>query len=294
MRMNSTRGYVLAAGTIALGTAAMAMPSFGDWSSAAPIETISSSSNEINTPAVDGCASQSKDSLTLVFNSNRTGNFDLYMATRSSKDEGFGAPVRLPAPVNTSANEACATLAHGNKLYFSSDREDPAYDIYVARRGPKGWTAPANLGPNINEPGYLDETPTFYEDGGREVMIFSSRLPNGDAGKIYQSVDGGPRTLVAGGPHSSASDNRPSVTHDGLTIFFDSTRTGSLGGPDLYYATRTSTSQPFGPAVHMSALSSPGFDARPYVSWDGRMLSFSSNRPGSESPAPDIWFTTRN
>ena len=90
-----------------------------------------------------------------------------------------------------------------------------------------------------------------------------------------------------------ANDDRPSVTHDGLTIFFDSDRYGTLGGPDLYYSTRSNTHEPFGPAIHLESLSSPVFDARPFISWDGTMLIFSSARTGSTSPAPDMWFSVR-
>jgi hypothetical protein len=288
------RPSVWAVSLIALASAtALGAKNWDEWSAPSNLESLSGSSPAVNTPAVDGCASHSPDGLTIIFNSNRGGNQDLYMAKRSSTDAGFGAPVRLPAPVNTSANEACPTIATGNRLYFSSDRTDPGYDIYVTKHGPNGWSQPANLGPNINRDGYLDESAAFYEDGDHQVMLFSSRSPGDDVGKIYQSVDGGPRSLVQGGPHSSASDNRPSVTRDGLTIFFDSTRTGSLGGPDLYYATRSSTSQPFGSAIHLQQLSSPALDARATISKDGSFITFSSNRSGSESPAPDIWFASR-
>lgn len=277
-----------------LGATAVGAKNWGGWNAPANLERLPGSSSMLNTAAIDGCYSHSPDGLTIVFNSNRTGNQDLYMATRSSTSEGFGAPIPLPAPVNTSANEACSTIANGHRLYFSSDREDSAYDIYLTRLGRNGWSEPENLGPNINRPGWLDETATFYEDGDDQVMLFSSRLPSGAGGKIYQSVNGGPKSLVAGGPHSSASDNRPSVTRDGLTIFFDSTRSGGLGGPDLYYATRSSTSQPFGNAIHLQELSSPGFDARPYISKDRSFLTFSSSRVGNESPSPDMWIATRD
>jgi Tol biopolymer transport system component len=292
---NGFRTAAWAISLVALSTASVvAAKNWDDWGAPANLEALPGSSAALNTPAVDGCYSLSQDGLTMVFNSNRTGNFELYMATRQSTSEGFGAPVRLPAPVNTSANESCATIANGHRLYFSSDREDPAYDIYVTKLGPNGWSEPENLGPNINRPGWLDETASFFEDtDGSQIMLFSSRLPNGAEGKIYQSVNGGPKSLVAGGPYSSASDNRPSVTRDGLTIFFDSTRTGTLGGPDLYYATRSSTSQPFGSAIHLQSLSSPAFDARPVISKDGSFLTFSSARAGSESAAPDMWFATR-
>lgn len=280
---------------VVLASAATAMPPMGPWSAPANLESLPGSSPNLNTPAVDGCASLSRDGLTLIFNSNKTGNFELYVAKRPSKSEGFGEPVRLAPPVNTSANESCATFGPGNTLYFASDREDPAYDLYVSKRGPDGWSAPQNLGPNINRPGYLEESAAFYEDEqGHSVMLFGSRRPDGSDGKIYQSVDGGPATLVQGGPHSSANDDRPSITRDGLTIFWDSDRYGTLGGPDLYYATRSNTNEPFGSAIHLEALSSPGFDARPYISFDGTMLTFSSARPGSTSPAPDMWFSTRD
>ena len=283
------------AGIVAIAVASGAVAkNWDNWSSPANLESLPGSSSSVSTAAVDGCASHSRDGLTIVFNSSRGGNHDIYMATRASTSDGFGAPVALPAPVNGSTNEACPTLANGNRLYFSSDRDDSAYDLYVSKLGPDGWSDPVNLGPNINRSGWLDEAVDFFEDeDGNEVMIFTSRLPNGTQGKIYQSVNGGSPSLVQGGPHSSASDSRASVTNDGLTIFWDSTRSGGLGGPDIYYATRSSTSQPFGTAVHLQALSSPAFDARPYISKDGTFLTFSSGRAGSESPAPDMWYATR-
>lgn len=278
--------------TAMMAGAAAAMPPFGDWSDPANLASLPGTGSGISTPAVDGCASLSPDGLSIAFTSNRTGNFDIYVATRPSKSAPFGNAVRLPAPISTSANEACPTLVQGNRMFFSSDRDDPAYDLYEARRVAGSWSV-TRLGPNINRPGWLDESAAIFEDGDHEVMLFSSRSPDGDQGKIYQSIDGGPASLVAGGPHSSASDNRPSITHDGLTIFFDSNRWGTLGDQDLFYATRSNTSEPFGDAIHLESLSSPGFDARPFISWDGTMLTFSSARAGNPSPAPDIWFATR-
>ena len=276
---------------IAMGSAAVAK-NWGDWTTPVNIESLPGSSSALNTASIDGCASFSPDGLTIVFNSFISGNFDIYMATRSSTSDGFGDPVRLPAPVNSSAQDACPTMAGGHRLYFSSNRDDPAFDIYVSKLGPEGWSEPQNLGPNVNTPGSLDEAPTFFEDqDGRQVMIFSSRQNAGQGdGNIYQSIDGGPKSLLAGGPNSSASDNRASVTRDGLTIFFDSTRAG-LGGSDIFYATRSRTSEPFGQAIHISELSSTASDSRPVISKDGSFLTFGSGRAGT---APgDMWYATR-
>lgn len=284
-------GAAGAAGVCALtAVAAIAMPPFGEWSGLVDVESLPGSSTEVNSPSIDGCASISPDGLTLAFNSFRSLNQEIWVATRTSTSEGFSDPVMLPAPINTPAQEFCPTLTHGHRLYFSRSQGGPGTgDLFVSKLGPNGWSAPEKLGSAINSPDTAEESPSFYEDDqGREVMVFSRR-PNGafvgPGGQIFESVDGAPATLVAGGPHSSSSDNRPSVSHDGKEIFWDSLRTGSLGGPDIWYATRSSTSEPFGPAIHLTQVNSPQAETRPYVSWDGKVLIVSA--------ASDIWLATR-
>lgn len=279
------------------GSAGLAMPTFGDWSPVANIESLPGSSSDVNSASIEGCPSMSPDGLTLAFNSFRSGNQQIYLVHRDSIEEGFGAPEMLPAPINTPALEFCPTIMQGNRLYFSRAAGGDLGDIYVSKLGPKGWSTPERLGAAINQTGTIEEGVSIYEDDdGREVLLFSRRPPgpfDGVGGKIYQSVDGAPASLVAGGPHSSASDNRPSVTHDGKTIFWDSLRSGSLGGPDIWYATRSNTAQPFGSAVHLGALSSDQSDTRPYIGWRGDVLTFSSSRAGGEAMG-DIWFATRS
>ena len=282
-------GATGAVGLAALTTvAALAMPPFGAWSAPADIETLSGSSTEINTTSIDGCASISPDGLTLAFNSFRTGNQEIYLATRTNTSEGFGEPLMLPATINTSGIESCPTLTHGKRLYFTRTRGDPG-DLFVSKLGPNGWSEAKRLGPAVNDPDLVEESASFYEDDeGREVVIFSRRPAGplvGPGQKIYQSVGGAPATLVQGGPHSSSSDSRPSVTHDGRTIFWESLRTGTLGGPDVWYATRSNTSEPWGPAIHLTEVSSSAGDIRPFVSWHGDMMII--------SPSSDIWFATR-
>lgn len=291
---NKSRIAAIAAGITSLAGAIPASTLMdGGWSTAANLATLPSSSPYINTPAVDGCASLSADKLTLAFTSNRTGNFDIYVATRPNTAVGFGTPVALPAPINTASDDSCPTLALGGRMYFSSNRDDPAYDLYMTRHIGNAWTPPVHLGRNVNTPGTEEESAALFMFSGHELLLFSSRNLDGSGGKIYQSIDGGPKILVHGGPNAGGSNNRPSISPDALTIYFDSDRAGTLGGPDLYYASRRSPIGPFGPAVHLQNLSSAAFDARPFISADGSMLTFSSARPGSSSPAPDMWFSTR-
>lgn len=288
------RACPIAGLSILAASAAIAMPMMGPWSTPQSVEAISGASANLNTPAVDGCASMSPDGLTLAFNSNRTGDFDIYFAKRSSTSEGFGNPERLPAPVNGPTTDSCPTLLQGKQMTFTSVRDDPAGDLYLTRLGPKGWTEPERFDSNVNLPGIQEESATFYEDAQKRQVMIWSRRNGSNPGDIFQSIDGGPATLVQGGVNSSAGDNRPSVTHDGKTIFWDSTRNSDPADPDLWYATRSSSGATWGTAQRLGSLSAAGaFDGRPFVSWDGTTLTFSSTRPGGTSPAPDMYIVTR-
>lgn len=139
---------VLASGcSIVLGASALALPNFSDWAVPVNIEVLPGSSTSVNTPAVDGCVSLSRDGLTLYFNSNRAGNQDIYVAGRPDNDAGFGTPARLPAPINTAADEFCPTIDLGNRLYFSRTGSGDPGDLYVSHEGPAGWSEASATGP---------------------------------------------------------------------------------------------------------------------------------------------------
>jgi hypothetical protein len=91
-------------------------------------------------------------------------------------------------------------------------------------------------------------------------------------------------------------DGGPSLSHDGLTLFFGSARLNSLGqfDEDIYMARREHRSQPFGtPQSLGAAVNSLGFaDFSPELSIDGLTLYFGSNRPGGFGSG-DLYVTRR-
>jgi hypothetical protein len=83
-------------------------------------------------------------------------------------------------------------------------------------------------------------------------------------------------------------------------MVFDSTRPGTLGGPDVYASTRTSPFGSWGEPVNLGpTINTPASESRASLSWDGRVLVFGSNRPGSElatdgvTVSNDLYLATR-
>jgi len=277
-------------GTATIATA-VAAKEFGAWSAPVNAETLAGSSSELNTVSNDGCPILSPYDDSLYIASNRPGGLgglDIWVAKRSGN--GWGTPVNLGAPVNSAADDFCPSPARGNRLFFISKRTETNGDIYVGKHGPKGWEI-AQLGPNLNSSAQ-EWSPSYFEtDSGNQVLYFSStRNGNQD---IFYSVNWGPAQLAAGGVNSSADDARPNVRHDGLEIVWDSTRFGTLGATDIFTSTRSSTDDPWGPAVHLDApINSAAGESRASLSWDGTRLMFGSTRPGVEGSV-DVFTATR-
>jgi hypothetical protein len=80
--------------------------------------------------------------------------------------------------------------------------------------------------------------------------------------------------------NSSANDQHPTLSKDGLTMIFVSTRPGGAGGNDLWVMQRDSIDAAWGPPSNLTFLNTPSTDFAPEFSTDGHWLFFHSDRPG--------------
>ena len=98
------------------------------------------------------------------------------------------------------------------------------------------------------------------------------------------------------GPTINTSDQcgHPSISSDGLSLYFTSLRPGGSGGyGDTWVTTRETVLDPWGTPVCLGpVVNSPSRDTSPEISPDGLSLYFSSDRPG-DLGGTDIWVTTR-
>jgi len=295
-----------AAVAMALGTVAAQAMSFSDWSQAEKIDEVGGNHAELNTPFVDGCPIQSPDGLSLYIASNRPGGLgglDIWVATRESRHAPWGAPANLGEPVNSPADDFCPTPVRGGGLFFVSREALPGScglgDIYFTRSNPAhGWREPAHLacapaGPNSA----LDEQgPSYVELDDRALLFFSSSSAT-VPGDIFVSRRGagwtfGPAVPVAGLNDAAANDIQPNVRKDGLEVVFSSNRAGTLGGQDIWAATRKSVDRPWSVPVNLGpAVNTTAGETRPSLSWKATTLLF------GRAPAPegmsDIYVATR-
>lgn len=152
----------------------------GEWGEARPLGAPVNTDRHESYPSVD------RDGVLYFFRrhpENRS-ECDLYAAHRD--EDGFAAPVRLPAPVNSDSLDYDPFIAaDGSFLIFSSRRPGGhgEGDLYVSFRGPDGsWGEPVNLGPQVNSPAE-ENRPSVTLDG--KYFFFTSdrktevRLPPG-------------------------------------------------------------------------------------------------------------------
>lgn len=277
--------------TITVGANAM---SFGTWGQPQNLQTLGADA-ELNTGALEGCPAISKDGTSLYFASNRSGGLggiDIYVSTRSSVEDPWGAPVNVGAPINSSANDLCPTpMRNGHGFMFVSSRPGGCggLDIYSTRRHDgHGWLPAVNLGCAVNSA--ADEASPFVV--GDELYFSSTRT--GDSDIYVATIDdegsvGAP--VQAPGLNTASNDARPNLRRDGLEIFFD--RPGECGGIDLWGSTRPSIEAPWEEPVNLGCgVNSAANDLRPSLSWDGRNLYFGSNRSDSEGNQ-DVYIVTR-
>jgi len=140
--------------------------------------------------------------------------------------------------------------------------------------------------PTFSDPFRLGVATTAFEDdpfltADEKTMYF---LRNGDVYKSTRSSIANDFTSDAKATDLSSAqvDSKVTITNDGLTVFFDTARTGGTGGAtDLWRATRSSTTNTFGTPTQMylGALNTSGDEWDPEVSWDGLRLYLSPQLP---------------
>jgi len=206
----------------------------------------------VNSSARDYRPIISPDGLELYFGSRRPGGYgatDLWVATRTTKDDPWGEPVNLGPLLNTGEDDMVGSISSDClNLYFDSRWRTGGYgerDIYVTTRATTAddWGSPVNLGPTVN---------------------------------------------------SQSPESRPTISADGLELFFFSDRPGGYGHYDLWVTTRAMVDDAWGPPKNLgSEVNTGNAEFGTSISADGRILLFGGHNWPNGYGDVDLWITRR-
>ena len=162
---------------------------------------------------------------------------------------------------------------------------------------------PVNLGPIINSAS--SDYGACVSADGLELYFCSERPGGFGAADIWvstrRSIDDlwDPPANLGSTVNSPYNDSYPSLSSDGLTLYFSdaysgSLRPGGLGGGDIWMTTRPSRSASWGAPVNMRApINGPTLDISPAISGDSLTLVFTSNNRAGGIGSWDLWMSTR-
>jgi hypothetical protein len=144
-------------------------------------------------------------------------------------------------PINTAFHDHCLSFsADGNEAFWTSTRPGGfgGNDIWTSRRVDGQWTAPENLGPQVNSPG--DEHHSMPTPDGRSLYVTTTRDSGYGAEDNYtttRDADGKWGPLFNLGPliNGPGDDRCAAWTPDRKVFLFDSLRAGGFGGRDIWW-----------------------------------------------------------
>jgi hypothetical protein len=137
-----------------------------EWSAPRPVE-------ELNTEERETGISLGPDGLSLWFSSDRSGGaggLDVYVSTRASRDQGWGAPERVPELCSEDDDLISAIADGGRTAYLARRVDDGDYDLYVAQRASSAvvFSAPEPL-TDLNSS--AEESDAFPFEAGRKLVL---------------------------------------------------------------------------------------------------------------------------
>lgn len=215
----------------------------------------------------------------------------------------FGNVINTGQPVCSQYGEETATVsADGLEMFFLAERPGGRgwTDIWTSTRASRSasWDTPVNLGAPVNTAG-MEMGPSLSHDG-LSLYFLGFNRPGSGLGrsdlfvtrrKTTSSPWGAP--VNVGAPvNTPGADVWPSISKDGLSLFFSSTRTSGSNTYRIYEAKRPSTDSPWGTPVLLGPTVNTAISDHPSIAPNGLVLFFASNRPGGYGGL-DIWMVTR-
>ncbi len=239
------------------------------------------------------------DGLELYYTNYVANTWDVWRMTRDSVDGEWLTDDFVDELDSARAEDGFTFSADGLSVVFGSLRDD-TWDLWQSQRSDRTatWDEPIPLeGVNTVGP---EGTPSLSPDG---LTLFFSSLccslaprPGATSHDIWYSTRPSTQSNEWSEPQihpvssAQASDSNPSISPDGLSLYFVSTRIGGYGDFDVYVATRTSLDEEFGEPLNLGPLvNGTLMDYSPHIGSDGLLYYTPDSVFGDVNTGWDIW-----
>ena len=249
---------------------------------------------ELNTPQDEIAPSITADNSEIIFNSNKTGNFDIYSAKREKRRW-----VQLTSvnSLNTEGDDVSSNLAYdGQRLLLFKDTNGQS-DIYESKLQGTTWSEPklkmskvVNIDGNETFASYdpQDIKVYFVSDGGYggdKNISFSGKKD--DEEKFWGQSQSAGQLVNTGFQEGSVY-----MAPDGNTMYFCSQGHSSIGGYDVFVSYRDEELGLWGKPINLGYPINTPYDELYFsISASGKRAYFASNRDGG-SGGMDIYCAT--
>jgi len=211
----------------------------------------------INSSLADSLPMLSYDEHVMFFHSTRPGGCgagDIWMTRRrGARLQEWEPPVNVGCVLNTAATEIAPAFfedpVNGQvTLFYGSNRPGSQdFDVYASAIGEDGYFGPGALVTEFSSA--ARDTRIFIRKDGLETFITSNRAGGHGLIDIWTSTretlsDPWSTPVDLPAPVNSTSDDgSPTLSRDGRTLYFFSTRAGGYGQRDIWYTTRPKIDQ---------------------------------------------------
>jgi hypothetical protein len=257
---------------------------------AAPFTSITPITDVNIAGAYDSTFTPRRDELTAYFYSDRSGNYELYIATRPDLVTPWTV-AQLTDLADPGTDKEPSPSSDGTVLLWVSTRAPATApdDIFYATGGAASWTV-GGIATALSVSG-ADKLHPFFQNDSNDVWFASN---SSGVYSIYHSTwqGGGSFAAPTEVPELDASGFTTDcaiVDASGLVMYFRSNRPGGPGGIDIFLATRPTTADAWVVSGAVTELDTPQLDTPNWISPDLCRLYMSSSRTDTS----DIYVATR-
>jgi len=271
--------------TAVLGLLVFCPAAVADWTEPVPL-------TEVNSNYYEKSPFLSFDGLTLYFSRIEAYGFygsRMYQATRTMPVGPFTEVKEISTLSYPGGGVSYAWVSPDNlRMYYFYKQQTTRFRLAVSKR--ESVSEPWQIGTDISELNALGDVINQSLSADEMTIVFngqfSGRKGDYDIWVATRPDANAPFTNVTNlvEINSSAADVHPSISPDGLTLYFASNRNGTY---QLFRATRNSLGVPFGDLEHLSFFDCPDCSfTYPFLSSDGKAFYFTKSIAGAPL---DIW-----